>query len=59
MENKEYLYPMEVKCAWCDCHLYWDSCYLPGIISHGICEPCAKKVEAGWRAGLKLKEADE
>lgn len=46
MENKTYLYPMEVRCAWCKVHMHWKSCHLPGKISHGICPDCKKGVMA-------------
>lgn len=44
MENNKYIYPMEVRCAWCKCHMHWKSCCLPGKVSHGICESCKKDV---------------
>ena len=40
MKSKMYLYPMEVRCAWCGCHRTWKSCEKEGKISHGICAPC-------------------
>jgi hypothetical protein len=44
MNDESYLYPMEVVCAWCKCHMYWRSCESPGKTSHGICQSCKKEV---------------
>lgn len=42
MANKAYLYPMEIRCAWCNTHMTWGACQTPGQISHGICPECKK-----------------
>jgi len=44
MENNNYLYPMEVICAWCGCHMKWGACHLPEKVSHGICDHCKQMV---------------
>jgi hypothetical protein len=44
MVDNKHLYPMEIVCAWCGCHLRWGSCFLPGKVSHGICDYC--KIQA-------------
>lgn len=44
MESKTLMYPMEIRCAWCDTHMTWGACRKPGQISHGICVECKKDV---------------
>lgn len=44
MVDHKFLYPMEVRCAWCDTHMYYRSCHAPFNISHGICDECKKGV---------------
>jgi len=38
------LYPMEIRCAWCNTHMRWGACVKPDKISHGICPECRKEV---------------
>lgn len=40
MNKNTLMYPMEVRCAWCDRYMHTSKCHLPGKVSHGICEPC-------------------
>lgn len=43
MESNIFMYPMEIRCAWCDTHMTWGACQKPGQISHGICVECKKQ----------------
>lgn len=43
MGDKLYLYPMEIRCAWCNSHMTWGACKTKGQISHGICKECKKQ----------------
>ena len=56
MENKMYVHPMEVVCAWCKIHLYWGGCHEPGKTSHGICEDCKKDAMAEFKSDKELME---
>lgn len=39
-------YRAEIKCAWCGRHMGTKSADRPGVITHGICPECKRRVEA-------------